>query len=99
MARFRDSNDSGSRSRGGRSRRPDRRRNSNVEMTTVVCDECSRTCEVPFKPNSDKPIYCDVCFKKKGGGKGSGYSKVDYGVELGKINEKLDKIMKSLKLE
>jgi CxxC-x17-CxxC domain-containing protein len=32
-------------------------------MHQAVCDECGNNCEVPFKPSSDKPIYCDNCFK------------------------------------
>lgn len=71
--------------RGSRDRRP-------VEMTKVTCSECGKECEVPFKPTTDKPLFCDECFKTKGR-KGSGSK------DLEKINEKLDKIMKALKIE
>ena len=33
-----------------------------VEMTKVTCSTCKVRCEVPFKPTSSKPIYCDDCF-------------------------------------
>lgn len=33
---------------------------------SAVCDECGKECQVPFKPTSGKPIYCDECFEKKG---------------------------------
>ncbi|MCA9358746.1 hypothetical protein KC926_00910 [Candidatus Kaiserbacteria bacterium] len=35
------------------------------ESFPAVCSECSKSCEVPFKPSSDKPIYCSNCFGKK----------------------------------
>ena len=62
----------------------------NVGMTKVTCSTCKAKCEVPFKPTSSKPVYCNDCFIKKGSqGK---VSKED----LDTINEKLDKIMKLL---
>lgn len=44
-------------------RRNDNRKKS--EMHQVVCDKCGKNCEVPFKPSSDKPIFCDDCFREK----------------------------------
>lgn len=44
-------------------------------MHKAICDECGQSCEVPFKPSGDKPIYCSNCFKGKensGGGRSSG---------------------------
>ena len=65
------------------------------EMFSAVCDDCGKECKVPFKPSSDKPIYCSDCFEKRGGGndKGgnSGSSK-----QLEEISEKLDRILKVL---
>ena len=29
---------------------------------TVVCAECGVECEVPFKPKTDKPVYCRKCW-------------------------------------
>lgn len=62
-----------------------------LEMTKVICSDCKKECEVPFKPTSSKPVYCSDCFKKKGGS--------DRSSNLDVINEKLDKIMKALKIE
>jgi len=81
----------------GRSRGPSResryedRRDSRrgPEMTQVVCDGCGDSCEVPFKPTSNKPIYCKKCFSKDTPNKMSDKS-------LDIINEKLNKIMKAL---
>ena len=32
------------------------------EMHSAVCDECGDNCEIPFKPSTDKPIFCSNCF-------------------------------------
>jgi len=36
-----------------------------VTMHKAVCDEGHKTCEVPFRPSNDKPIYCNECFSGK----------------------------------
>ena len=75
-------------------------RDSKLEMFEVICDECGRKCEVPFKPTTSKPVYCSDCFKKKGNSKGSfNKSSGQSSEELEKINRKLDKIMKALGIE
>ena len=39
------------------------------EMHKATCADCSKECEVPFKPSGDRPVYCRECFaKRKGGG-------------------------------
>jgi CxxC-x17-CxxC domain-containing protein len=37
--------------------------------TRVVCADCNKECEIPFKPSTDRPVYCKECFPKhkKGG--------------------------------
>lgn len=58
---FRGGNGGGGRpSFGGR--RDDR---GPVTMHKAVCDECHKSCEVPFRPSQDKPIYCNDCFSSK----------------------------------
>lgn len=66
------------------------------EMYEVTCDKCGKGCEVPFRPTSSKPVYCDDCFKSK---KEQPSASPQYEKELDKINEKLNKIMKALKIE
>jgi CxxC-x17-CxxC domain-containing protein len=39
----------------------------NMEMFEAICADCGKTCEVPFKPNGRKPVYCRECFAKNGG--------------------------------
>ena len=43
-----------------------------VEMFKAVCDQCHKTCEVPFRPSGDKPIYCNECFGGKKGNEDRG---------------------------
>jgi len=31
----------------------------------AVCSECGRSCEVPFKPAPDRPVFCQACWKKR----------------------------------
>ncbi len=47
--------------RGGRnSERP--------TMYPAVCSECGNDCEVPFRPNGNKPVLCSTCFSQQKGG-------------------------------
>ena len=35
------------------------------EMFPVVCGQCGKNTEVPFKPTSDKPVYCRDCYSRR----------------------------------
>ena len=71
-----------------------------VEMTKVTCSSCGVECEVPFKPTSSKPVYCSECFRKDKPDSGSDRSsKGISNKDIDQINEKLNKIMKALKIE
>lgn len=35
------------------------------EMFSAECANCHKTCNVPFKPNGEKPVFCSECFNKK----------------------------------
>lgn len=115
MAFNRDNRNSGSRDRGGFRPRPsfgDRPRFNDrgdrgsdrgpVEMHSAVCDNCGKSCEVPFRPTSGKPVYCSNCFESKREGsdsRSSGYERrsperPDNG--LSEINAKLDNILRLL---
>ena len=41
---------------------------SQKELFSAICAKCGESCEVPFKPSGDRPVYCRNCF----GGKDSG---------------------------
>ncbi len=32
------------------------------EMFDATCSHCGKRCEVPFRPNGKKPVYCRDCF-------------------------------------
>ncbi|OGH64212.1 MAG: hypothetical protein A2821_03935 [Candidatus Magasanikbacteria bacterium RIFCSPHIGHO2_01_FULL_41_23] len=38
-----------------------------TEMFQAVCSQCQKDCEVPFRPNGRKPVFCSICFGKQGG--------------------------------
>jgi len=83
---------------------------SGFKLFHAVCDRCGRECDVPFKPTGSKPIYCRSCFRELGNNPDRPkFDKFDDKFEsnassvsaedLEKINKKLDKIMKALKIE
>ena len=39
-------------------------------MHSATCSACDRRCEVPFRPNGKKPIFCTDCFRKEQGAGG-----------------------------
>ena len=92
--------DGGSR---GRDRRPsfDRggygRDRGEKQMFHAVCDKCGKDCEVPFRPSSDKPIYCSKCFEgiegSRDSGKGCNCGCGDLKADIEMLNKKLDKII------
>jgi CxxC-x17-CxxC domain-containing protein len=48
------------------------------EMHKATCSECGNPCEVPFRPTNGKPVYCNDCFKGKGGGSDERFPKRDF---------------------
>lgn len=32
-------------------------------MHKAICSNCGKECEVPFKPNGSKPVFCRECFQ------------------------------------
>lgn len=49
------------------------------EMHSAQCNECGRSCEVPFKPNGRKPVLCNACFKLGGDTKPKSFGKNRHG--------------------
>ncbi len=37
---------------------------SQTTMHRANCAQCNESCEVPFRPNGRKPVYCSNCFRK-----------------------------------
>ena len=36
----------------------------NRQMYSAVCAQCGASCEVPFQPRQDRPVYCNDCYRK-----------------------------------
>jgi CxxC-x17-CxxC domain-containing protein len=72
------------------------------KMFEAVCDKCHKSCEVPFRPTGDKPVFCSDCFGKgeKGGSASSTPVNHDqYRKQFEMLNAKLDNILKMLPLQ
>jgi len=52
-------------------------------FTRVICADCQKECEVPFKPSAGRPVYCKECFSKRKEEGGSGSFKVKYDTRPG----------------
>lgn len=52
---------------GGGQNRTDSRGPSSgpKEMHSATCAECGTSCQVPFKPRGDRPVYCSTCFNNQ----------------------------------
>ena len=42
------------------------------EMHAVVCAQCGKDTEVPFRPRGDRPVYCSDCYRQQRDSAGSG---------------------------
>jgi len=53
-------------------RRPEVKQENNFRervLHKAICADCNKSCDVPFKPTGDRPVYCKECFaKRKTGG-------------------------------
>ncbi len=39
-------------------------------MHPATCSGCGKSCEVPFRPTGEKPVFCRDCFTAQGGSQG-----------------------------
>lgn len=53
--------------RGGSWGGNDRGDSNERSLHKAECAACGNVCEVPFKPNGRKPVYCSDCFRKDEG--------------------------------
>lgn len=35
------------------------------QMYQATCSKCGQSCEIPFKPTGDRPVFCRNCFKNQ----------------------------------
>lgn len=68
------------------------------KMFSATCDGCGDACEVPFKPSSGKPVFCDHCFKQSDSTATRSPRKTETQNPnlLNEINAKLDLIIRAL---
>ena len=52
-------------SRGGFGGGRNNDRGDRPDMHRATCSDCGKSCEVPFRPTGDKPVYCSDCFETK----------------------------------
>ena len=45
-----------------------RRDGGRLTMHQATCSECGASCEIPFRPSGNRPVFCSDCFAKQGGG-------------------------------
>lgn len=63
---------------GGGGWQRDNDRGERPEMHRATCAACNTVCEVPFRPNGEKPVYCRDCFRKpEDGGQSSRFGGSD----------------------
>ena len=59
MGNFNRDNRNWVKDRGFRKERP--------QLHETICSDCGKRCQVPFKPTTEKPVYCNDCFQNHGG--------------------------------
>lgn len=37
------------------------------QLYEAICADCSKVCEVPFRPTENRPVYCKDCWAKRRG--------------------------------
>jgi CxxC-x17-CxxC domain-containing protein len=107
--RDRDSRDNGRHGFGGgfRGRGGFGRGRGDRQMSSAVCSNCGKNCQVPFKPTGDKPVYCSDCFEKMGNrSERKSFDRPRFGDRKGQdnqfksqfenLNSKLDRILNLL---
>jgi CxxC-x17-CxxC domain-containing protein len=80
-------------------------------MHKTICSNCGKECEVPFKPNGSKPVFCRDCFQNNRSSdsrrsnfedrspsqtNGKPVAEPQYREQFESLNAKLDKILNLL---
>jgi len=91
---------------GPRGPRPfgDRDRKEVSQKFDAVCSQCGKRCQVPFRPNGVRPVYCNECFgaphdapqDKKIFSPTEGRSTADLTRQIAAMNNKIDAMLKIL---
>jgi len=79
-------------------------------MHSAICSSCGQSCEVPFRPTGEKPVFCSNCFGEQRGESSApsrfprrepGAPRADRGLDeiktqLVGLNNKLEKLLELL---
>ena len=66
----------GSDSRSGGHKSHDRAASKRpIDLHKATCSTCDKDCMLPFRPNTDKPVFCSDCFSKNSKSGDRGVSK------------------------
>ena len=78
-------------------RRGGKKGNYSKPGVKVICSDCGKSCDVPFKPTAGKPVFCKRCFGKQG----QNHKEVVASLpeQLAEINRKLDIILQAIEYE
>lgn len=49
------------------------------DLHEATCGKCRASCQVPFRPNGTRPVYCRDCFKRDDAGETKRFDKPSYG--------------------
>ena len=84
--------------KGGFPGRPASRDREPSELYDAECNRCHERCQVPFRPNGKKPVYCKNCFNQGSDSKPSGYGNArrDHSVPQLQTDPRIDDIKKEL---
>ena len=52
------------------------------KLYQIVCADCRKPCEIPFKPSGDRPVYCKECFAARKASRNSQNSQKNNPVSL-----------------
>ena len=53
---------------GNAGRQDNSSRNKNRMMYKIICADCKKESEIPFRPRGDRPVYCRECFARRKAG-------------------------------
>jgi len=83
------------------------RRDDAPQKFDAVCSKCGKACQVPFRPNGKRPVFCNDCFGapqgsssrgsfSAGAGEGGGKSIADLTRQIAAMNAKIDTMLEIL---
>ena len=75
---------------------------ASAERFQATCSQCHKVCEVPFRPNGEKPVYCRDCHHTQEGSAPTSYAPArhtqssDIASQFDMLNTKLDRLLRAV---